>query len=568
MINKYSLENKKMFEFYRNKLTYETSYDIFRRIIQEIGKRNGESDNEISDISLEIIGNLSTPTHIEEVIPKLREIYKHIPNFNDIVADVLNIKSFSKVKIDSLDDVIFLKNAVILNDILFFENPLSTVSQKIVTEKSNYAPKDLLFSEIGIIDEDSLSYIKTSIDSNIRKQKSVENELYFQKKLLDIKKWAIENNASLIKIYPDDKTFKCSLMIDGSYYNKFNQDIATKSNYNFFITNIKKMFGENKKMTFKYNNAYYKAVLKMSSSSDFFNNNEVIYISISEYSELNFELDEINLNDKDKDLLHTHLKSPSGVIVISGNKASGKKTSLLGMLKTIKKTKNNIDIISIESFLTKKVNGIDQIETDDVKTKDSFLQEKNIDLLDSPYSIIGLSDISEKEIIKAFTMAQQGKLVILTVNSSSIFNTLNILMRAVPDKSKVVENLLCLLHVGLIRKVCKSCSAEQEFSTIKEAPFFLSLDQVPITTEKVKVNNTKGCHECNEGYIGRIYVAELIDNDKIARESIINNDLDRLRLEKRSSNWRSVYESSMELLKDKKVTLDSIIESIGIYRKT
>lgn len=556
-----------MFEFYRNNLTYKTSCDIYQRIIHEIGKRNGEVENEVSDISLEIIGNLSTPTHLEEVIPKLREIYKHIPNFNDIVADVLNIKSFSKMKIDSLDNVIFLKNAVILNDILFLENPLSTVSQKVMMEKNNYAPKDLLFAEIGIIDEDSLNYIKTLIDSNIRNQKSTENDLYFQKKLLNIKRWAIQNNASLIKIYPDDKTIKCSLMIDGAYYDKFIQDIATKSNYNFFISNIKKIFGENKKMTFKYNNSYYKAVLKMSSSSDFFNDNEVLYISINEYSELDFKLDEMNLNDKDKDILHMHLKSPSGVIVISGNKASGKKTSLLAMLKTISSIKNNIDIISVESFLTKKVNGIDQIETNDEKSKSAYLKDKKIDLLDSPYSIIGLSDVCEQEIGRAFSMAQQGKLVILSINSSSIFNTLNILMRSVPDKSKIVENLLCLLHVGLIRKVCKSCSTEKEFSTIKEAPFFLSLDQVPVTTEKVKINNIKGCHECNEGYIGRIYVAELIDNDKIARESIVNNDLDRLRLEKRSSNWRSVYESSMELLKDKKVTLDSIIESIGIYRK-
>jgi hypothetical protein len=90
---------------------------------------------------------------------------------------------------------------------------------------------------------------------------------------------------------------------------------------------------------------------------------------------------------------------------------------------------------------------------------------------------------------------------------------------------------------------------------------------VPSTTEKVQISHLSGCHECNEGYSSRIGVAELIDNDKIARESFMGNDLDRLRLEKRASNWRSVYESSMELLTERQVTLDSIIEAIGIYRK-
>lgn len=556
-----------MFEFYRNTLTYEKSYEVFKTIIQEVGRRTGNKENEISESSLEILGKLKTPTHIEEVIPNLQEVFKHIPNFIEIVADVLNIRSFTKTKIESLDDVIILKNAVILNNILFFENPLSMIAQKVVAEKNNYASKDLLFSEIGIIDEDSMNYIKTSIDSNLRKKKSTENELFFEKRFLDIKKWAVENKASIIKIYPDKKTFKSALMIDGVYYDKFVQDIASKPDYPFFIKKLKEYFGSDNKVTFKYNNFYYKAVLSVSSSSDFFKDDEVIYIHINEYSELDYTLDAINLNDKDRDLLCTHLKTPSGVIIVSGNKSSGKKTAMLSMLKTIRKIRNNVDIISIEDYLTKKVEGVDQLEANKEKNKNEFLNRNDIDLKTSPYSVISMSDILESEIDNAFSLAQNGKLVIISVLSSSVFNTINILTRAVTDKQKIVENLLCFVHVGLIRKVCQSCSTEKEFSTIKEAPFFLSLEQVPVTTENVKVHNNNGCHECNEGYLGRMQVAELIDNDKIAMESIISNDVNKLRLEKRSSNWRSVFESSMELLKEREVTLDSIIESIGIYRK-
>jgi len=556
-----------MFEFYRNTLTYEKSYEVFRKIIQEVRKELGEKDNEVSDVSLGTMGKLKTPTHIEEVIPQLREIFNHVPNFTEIVANVLNIKSYSQFKLDNLKDVILLDKAVIYNDILFFENPLSTVAQNVVSEKNHYDTKDLLFSEIGIIDQHSLDYIKTVLNDNINSQSKVTDELHFRKKFNDLIQWAIENKASSIKIYPNGKTFKSSLMIDGMFYNKYIKELGELSDYNEFIKNVKEFFDEQPSTRFKYSNSYFKSVLKASYTNDFIENKEVLYLTIDEMTELDYHLDNMNLNEKDKEILSTHLKAPSGVIIISGNNESGKSTTLLSMLEKIKSNKKSIDIISFENFISKKVNGVDQFETGQEAFDDELFAKNQHSIYKSNHSVIGINAISEQSIEKAFSLSQQGKLVILTVNSSSIFNTINILSSAISDKYKIVENLLCLVHVGLIRKVCKSCSTEKEFSLIKESPYFLSLANVPSTTEKVKVHHPHGCHECNDGYQSRLAVAELIDNDKIARESFINNDLDRLRLEKRASNWRSVYESAMELLKDKKVTLDSIIESMGIYRK-
>jgi len=557
-----------MFEFYRNTLTYEKSFEVFRQIIQEIKNELGEKENEVSDISLGSIGKLKTPTHIEEVIPLLRDIFSHIPNVTEIIANVLNIKSFSQFKLDNLSGVILLDKAVIYNGILFFENPLSTVSQNVVAERRHYDPKDLLFSEIGIIDQHSLDYIKTVLNENINTQDKTTDELHFRKKFNDLLQWAIESKASSIKIFPDGKTFKSSLFIDGMLYSKFVKDIGDISDYVEFIKNVKDFFGSEVSTRFKYNNSYFKSVLKGSLNNDSVSNKEVVYLSIDEMTGLDYHLSEINLNDKDKEILDTHLKSPSGVIIISGIKESGKTTTLLSMLEKIKKDKKSTDIISFENFIAKKVNGIDQYETSqelfDLATLPKDVGEH---VMKSSHSVVGISGISSNSIELAFSLAQKGKLVILTMNSSSIFNTINMLSSSMGDKHKIVENLLCVLHVGLIRKVCKSCSTEQEFSTIKESPYFLSLMNVPSTTEKVQISHLSGCHECNEGYSSRIGVAELIDNDKIARESFMGNDLDRLRLEKRASNWRSVYESSMELLTEKQVTLDSIIEAIGIYRK-
>lgn len=557
-----------MFEFYRNNLTYEKAYEVFKKIIQAVGEEVGEKEGEVSEISLGTLGRVRTPTHIEEVIPRLREIFSHVPNITDIIAKVLGIKSFSKLKFDNINNVVQLdiENAVIYNNILFFENPLSTVAEKTLLEKNNYASKDLLFNEIGIIDRSALEYIKSTLNDNVSSDSKTSNDLYFIKKFNDLLQWAIENKGSLIKIYPSNKTFKSALMIDGMFFDKYIKDTGEINDYSDFIKGVKEEFSNEVTKRVKYNNKYYKAVLKSSFSTDFFKSNEVLYLSINEYTNLDYKLSDINLNYKDRDLLSTHLKSPSGVIIVSGNKSSGKRTVLLGMLDEIQKTRQNLDIISFENYLTKRVEGIDQLETGEDVFEDTQADGTKT-LSKTAHAVVGILNVAETSLESAFSLAQQGKLVILTVNSSSIFNTINLLSKSVKDKNKIVENLLCLVHVGLVRKVCKSCSSEKEFSTIKESPFFLSLDKVPSTTEKVKVHHLHGCQECNDGYLGRVSVSELIDNDKIARESLLKDDVDKLRLEKRSSNWRSVYESSMELLKDKQVTLDSIIEAIGIYRK-
>lgn len=133
-----------MFEFYRNTLTYEKSFEVFRQIIQEIKNELGEKENEVSDISLGSIGKLKTPTHIEEVIPLLRDIFSHIPNVTEIIANVLNIKSFSQFKLDNLSGVILLDKAVIYNGILFLKTHYR-LSLKMLLQKGDIMTQKICF---------------------------------------------------------------------------------------------------------------------------------------------------------------------------------------------------------------------------------------------------------------------------------------------------------------------------------------------------------------------------------------------------------------------------------------
>jgi Type II/IV secretion system protein. len=134
-------------------------------------------------------------------------------------------------------------------------------------------------------------------------------------------------------------------------YSKFVKDIGDISDYVEFIKNVKDFFGSEVSTRFKYNNSYFKSVLKGSLNNDSVSNKEVVYLSIDEMTGLDYHLSEINLNDKDKEILDTHLKSPSGVIIISGIKESGKTTTLLSMLEKNKKREKKAQILLVLKIL-------------------------------------------------------------------------------------------------------------------------------------------------------------------------------------------------------------------------
>ena len=95
----------------------------------------------------------------------------------------------------------------------------------------------------------------------------------------------------------------------------------------------------------------------------------------------------------------------------------------------------------------------------------------------------------------------------------------------------------------------------------------MKIDNAPMN-EYVKCENIEGCQDCFNGYDGRTQVLEILDNDEIMRELILESyNLKNFKIEKRSKSWRSVFESSMELLIDNKVSLNSIIQAIGYYKK-
>lgn len=529
-----------MFEYYRKDSDYKSVYDLFFSLVTELGK-------DTKEIEIQKIGDLVTPTSKEDIIPSLINLYMNNYAVNNAVSKILKIRNFSEEILENSNEIVVSDKYLIYNNVIYFTNPLSLESSNIIKAIEEYDHSELLFSEYGIIQKDQIEEIKNKMQRDSKHKNHDLDDLSISKIFQDILKIAIENNASQIKFFKEDNLVKCQFKIDNDFIKDKEIVISEIINYSSIKESIEKKFLNNL-LSWKYFNNYYKINYK---SED-----EIIYFDINNLNGKVFSIDDINLNSKDIELLKASLKSPSGVIVISGSKNSGKRSALYSCLNYMKSIKPGINIITYENFIKVSLSNVLQVE----KKSLNYEQVEN-------YSVISMMD-NGSNMTEAFSLASEGKLVFFISNSNSIFNTINKVYNSTSDKNLIAENLLCILNMGLIKQICDSCSSDQIFYKLSDSHFFIALENAPNLQDTVKVESLHGCSECYHGYKGRIQVAELAENDSVLKDIILGSySLKKFKVEKRSKSWRSHHESSMELLKEGKVSLDSIIQSIGYFKK-
>lgn len=533
-----------MIEFYRKNFDYLDTYNKFMSVIEYLSNNN-------SPLEIEKLDDFTSPSDLNEIVPLLHNLYKNHYAISEAVAVNFNLKNFTNHKLDNIEDIIISKNYLIHDRVIFFTNPLSIEAQNILFSIQDYDKHEILFDNIGIIIEEQLKEVSHKINKIISNKKVDLGGLSMEKIFNDLIKHSIIMKSSKLKIFVENNLVKANLFVDG-YYLKNKEIILTElNNFNNFKSNLKALF-KNDVLDWKYYSSFYKILYNVESDE----NN--IYLEIHNLSEQIRDIKEISLKDKDLQILLNSMKSPSGVVIVSGNSDSGKRSVLYSLLNYVKTIKHGVNIVTFEKEKKNNVLEITQIETDYMSSEKA-----------SSYSIVGVDNKSTVENMKdIFNMASRGKFVIAVVESSSIFNTLNHLYDSVDNKEMITENLLSILHVGLLNKVCKSCSYESQFNKQKEYHFFVSIENCPKLTDIVKEENKEGCDDCNYGFLERVQVCELLENDAVMKDLFLKNyNINNYKIEKRSKSWNSIFENSMGLLANGKISLNSIIKSIGYFKK-
>lgn len=232
-----------------------------------------------------------------------------------------------------------------------------------------------------------------------------------------------------------------------------------------------------------------------------------------------YNLDEIGLEPRNRDMLLKYLDYSHGIILVTGPTGSGKTTTLYGALTQMNSAELNI--LTIEDPIEYNLPGISQVQ---VATKKgltfaaglrSFLRQ------DPDVLMVGeIRDLETAEI--AIRAALTGHLVFSTVHTNDSPSTITRLVDIGLEPYLVSSSLLLVIAQRLVRRICTRCKefvTPDDVTRAKMREVGLSPDRLP--NGKVAVG--RGCEDCfRSGYSGRTAIYEFMPIDDVVRTMIMN----------------------------------------------
>lgn len=215
------------------------------------------------------------------------------------------------------------------------------------------------------------------------------------------------------------------------------------------------------------------------------------------FSDLGLELEKLNL-------LENLVRSPSGIILVTGPTGSGKTTTLYAILSSINIP--DINIITIEDPVEYQIQGISQIQVNP-KINLTFAQGLRSIVRQDP-DVILIGEIRDQETAEiAVQSALTGHLVFSTLHTNDSASAITRLVDIGVEPFLISSTLIAVVAQRLVRVLCSNCKEPY-------TPDEISLNGIGITQNQFKnsiIYKAKGCEKClNTGYRGRIGIFEIM----------------------------------------------------------
>ncbi len=203
------------------------------------------------------------------------------------------------------------------------------------------------------------------------------------------------------------------------------------------------------------------------------------------------------------------LKTPYGIILVTGPTGSGKTTTLYGALNELRNVEDKV--ITVEDPVEYRMNLIQQVQVNP-KVGLSFADALRSILRQDPDKIM-IGEIRDSETLEiAVKAALTGHLVISTLHTNDSISAVTRMVDMGIAPYLISGSLVAIQAQRLVRKICQSCKTEEKvpLSALEDLKHLIPADS--------KFYTGKGCKECNEsGYYGREMICEvLVVNEKIS----------------------------------------------------
>jgi type IV pilus assembly protein PilB len=259
---------------------------------------------------------------------------------------------------------------------------------------------------------------------------------------------------------------------------------------------------------------------------------------------------DLGLSGNNERIFNDILKSPHGIILVSGPTGSGKTSTLYTILSEFNKEGSNI--ITVEDPVEYRVPGINQVQVNN-KAGLTFASGLRSILRQDP-DIIMVGEIRDSETAQiAVRAAITGHLVLSTIHTNDAASTVNRLINMEVEPFLVSSGVTGIIAQRLVRKICPKCTEEY-----KPSKYEIEMLGLP---ENVKLHRGAGCNSCSHtGYKGRTAIHEIIAMTKDLRV-LIDKDAtsDQIRDAAIKDGTITLQESCIKLVKDGITTFDEML---------
>jgi type IV pilus assembly protein PilB len=239
-------------------------------------------------------------------------------------------------------------------------------------------------------------------------------------------------------------------------------------------------------------------------------NGEKVVIRILGRGEVQLSKDMLGLSAENKVLFEKIVKSPHGIILVSGPTGSGKTTTLYTVLKDLNQPTTNI--VTVEDPVEYRMTGVNQVQVN-VRAGMTFASGLRSILRQDP-DIILVGEIRDGETAEiAIRASITGHLVLSTIHTNDAASTVTRLVDMGIDPYLVSSSVVGIISQRLVRKICPRCKETYKPSHAESMQLKLR--------EPRPLFRGAGCPECGgSGYKGRTAIHEILVVTKEIRELV------------------------------------------------
>jgi type IV pilus assembly protein PilB len=449
--------------------------------------------------------------NIIEILPRdFLEEHCVLPLFK--VGEVLTVAVSEPTNVFLIDEIIRLSGCAV--------QVVCATAKDIQATLQAYMPASNVFVIDDIIDETGLD--EFTLIENVSEDIANLEEVAGQSPVVKLVNYLIYNavheNASDIHIEPDNKKLRVRYRVDGRLYEKIRPPYQMLA---AIVSRIKIMAElDIAQRRMPQDGGIHVMVdgrpidLRVSVMPGSFG--EKVVVRILDAKRVLFNLETLGFSYDNLNLLKEKIRTPNGIILITGPTSSGKNTTLYAAISEL--NSEEVNICTVEDPVEANVSGVNQFGVNEM-TGFTFVSALRSLLRQDP-DILMIGEVRDQETANiAVQAALTGHLVLSTLHTNDAASAVTRLIDLGIAPYLVGASLVAVLAQRLVRKICSNCKEEYEPS-VSVRKIMEKAMNAPVT----KFYRGIGCKKCrNTGYLGRVAIHELFVTTPEIQELITSN---------------------------------------------